>query len=222
MSERKSKKVLILGSTGPTGLLTVRQALEHGHTVTVYARNPSKIPSDISNLPTIIQGELADAERLTKAIKGQDVIVSLLGPTGSVSGTPYTDAYCLIFSLMKRWKVKRILAMGTLSISDPEDGFSILAFLGVTLIRIIANSTYKDIVSFGKLFDKEATKDGLDWTIFRLGFLGDGAPQTSKVGYVAKNGWAMKNQRADVASWLVEEIEKDNSEWIRKRPSIWS
>jgi hypothetical protein len=123
---------------------------------------------------------------------------------------------------MKRWEVKRILAMGTSSIPDENDEFSIIAFLGVALIRIIANSAYKDIVSVGKLFDTEATKDGLDWTIFRLGFLGNGAPQSPKVGYVGKNGWTMKNQRADIATWLVNEVENDKSEWIRKKPSIWS
>lgn len=123
---------------------------------------------------------------------------------------------------MKQCNVKRILAMGTPSISDPEDGFSVLALLGVAFIRIIANSAYKDIVSLGELFETEATKMGLDWTIFRIGFLTDGAPQSSKAGYVAKNGWVMKNRRVDIAVWLVEEMEKDNSEWVRKRPAIWS
>jgi nucleoside-diphosphate-sugar epimerase len=49
MPERYARKVLILGATGPTGLLTLRKALDHNHLVTVYARNPSKIPSDISD-----------------------------------------------------------------------------------------------------------------------------------------------------------------------------
>jgi hypothetical protein len=170
----------------------------------------------------IMRGDLTDAEALSKAVEGQDAIISLLGPTGNVAGTPFTDAYHLIFSLMKRWGVRRILAMGTSSIPDPQDEFSIIAFLGVTLIRIIANSAYKDIVSVGKLFDTEATKDGLDWTIFRLGFLGNGAPLSSKAGYIGKNGWVMKNQRADVATWLVAEVENNDSEWIKKKPSLWS
>lgn len=170
----------------------------------------------------IFQGELTDAERLSEAIRGQDVVVSLLGPTGNVIGTPFTDAYRLVFPLMKKGNVKRILAMGTPSISDPRDEFSILVFLGVLLVRIIANSAYKDIVSVGKLFDTDATGNGLDWTLFRLGFLANGPPRISKAGYVGQKGWTMKNQRADVAAWLVGEIEKDNSEWNRKRPSLWS
>lgn len=119
----------------------------------------------------MIQGGLVNAEKHSDAIKDQDVIVSLLGPAGSITSTPYTDAYRLIFSLMKRWIVKRIYAMGTPSIPDPEDGFSILAFLGVCLIKIIANSAYQDIVGVGKIVETQATKDdGLDWTISGLGF----------------------------------------------------
>ncbi|OJJ32867.1 hypothetical protein ASPWEDRAFT_137373 [Aspergillus wentii DTO 134E9] len=225
MSGRNCKKILILGATGPTGILTVHTALEHNHTVTIYARNPSKLPASISSNPNvrIIRGDLTEAEALSKAVEGQDAIVSLLGPsTGNVAGNPFTDAYQLIFSLMKRWEVKRILAMGTSSIPDEHDGFSIIAFLGVALIRIIANSVYKEIVGVGKIFETEATKDGLDWTIFRLGFLSNGAPQTPKVGYVGKDGWVIKTQRADIATWLVDEVEKNNSEWIRKKPSVWS
>lgn len=128
----------------------------------------------------------------------------------------------MIFPLMKRWGVRRILAMGTPSISDPEDGFSILALLGILFIRIIANSAYKDIVGVGKTFDTDATKNDLDWTIFRIGFLRDGIPQGCKTGYVGKNGWVMRNQRADVANWLIREIEKDNSQWIGRKPALWS
>jgi putative NADH-flavin reductase len=53
MSANHTKKVLILGATGPTGILTVREALNHGHSVTIYARNPAKIPSDIMESPVL-------------------------------------------------------------------------------------------------------------------------------------------------------------------------
>ncbi|KAJ5572722.1 hypothetical protein N7450_009706 [Penicillium hetheringtonii] len=220
MSENNCKKILILGATGPTGILTVQAALERNHIVTIYARTPSKLPSTIFNHPNIkvIRGDLTDTEALSSAIQGQDAIISLLGPAGNVVGTPFTDAYRLIFPLMKRWEVKRILAMGTASIPDENDGFSIIAFLGILLIRILANSAYRDIVSVGKRLRKT------DWIGLFSGWGSweNGEPKSSKAGYVGKNGWAMKNQRADVATWLIDEVENDDSEWIRKKPAIWS
>lgn len=44
-----SKSLLIVGATGATGKLTVEQALEGGHKVTVYAREAHRVPSDIKN-----------------------------------------------------------------------------------------------------------------------------------------------------------------------------
>ncbi|OQE29641.1 hypothetical protein PENSTE_c002G02385 [Penicillium steckii] len=85
------KKILVLGATGPTGILTVQTALEHNHIVTIYARNRFELSTDISGHSNIkmIRGDLSDAEALSHAIQGQDIIVSLLGPSGSVVGTPF-------------------------------------------------------------------------------------------------------------------------------------
>lgn len=51
MSQKKN--ILILGGTGPTGILTVQKALDHGHNVTVYARNPSKLPDTVTSHPNL-------------------------------------------------------------------------------------------------------------------------------------------------------------------------
>jgi putative NADH-flavin reductase len=41
------KKILLFGGTGPTGLLVLKKALDHGHIVTLYLRNEGKVPQDI-------------------------------------------------------------------------------------------------------------------------------------------------------------------------------
>ena len=74
-------KILVLGATGRTGRLFTRKALEEGHSVTAYVRNPDKARALLGahqNL-TITPGALDDAERLATASVGQDVMVSTLG-----------------------------------------------------------------------------------------------------------------------------------------------
>jgi uncharacterized protein YbjT (DUF2867 family) len=54
MSATKSKKnLLILGATGPTGIITVRKAIQRGHKITIFARNVAKLPEDIRENPEI-------------------------------------------------------------------------------------------------------------------------------------------------------------------------
>lgn len=79
-------KILVLGATGRTGRLFTRKALEGGHAVTTYVRNPDKAHTLLGahqNL-TITPGTLDDAERLAAASSGQDVMVSILGQKATV------------------------------------------------------------------------------------------------------------------------------------------
>lgn len=43
------KKILVFGATGPTGQLFCEKTLANGHTLTIYARTPSKLPDHIRN-----------------------------------------------------------------------------------------------------------------------------------------------------------------------------
>ena len=79
-------KILVLGATGRTGYLFTRKALEEGHAVTAYVRNPDKaraLLGEHQNL-TITSGALNDAEQLAAASAGQDVMVSILGQKATV------------------------------------------------------------------------------------------------------------------------------------------
>lgn len=79
-------KILVLGATGRTGRLFIHKALEEGHSVTAYVRNPDKALTLLGTHPnlTITPGDLNDTERLTAASAGQDVMVSILGQKTTV------------------------------------------------------------------------------------------------------------------------------------------
>src|SRR5215216_1329459 len=56
-------KVLIIGATGATGQILMREALEQGHEVTALARNPSAVaPED--HRPRVLQGNALDASEV--------------------------------------------------------------------------------------------------------------------------------------------------------------
>ena len=79
-------KILVLGATGRTGRLFTHKALEEGHAVTAYVRNPDKARALLGAHPnlTITPGDLNNTERLAATSAGQDVMVSLLGQKATV------------------------------------------------------------------------------------------------------------------------------------------
>jgi len=67
-------KLVIFGSTGSIGHQLVVQALEQGHTVNAFARNPSKLEIEHANL-TVVQGNALDSASAEKAVEGQDAVL---------------------------------------------------------------------------------------------------------------------------------------------------
>lgn len=71
-------KVLIFGATGGTGRALAAQALEQGHVVTAFARDPAKVRASQQNL-TVARGNMLDSKSVEAAVQGQDAVLSALG-----------------------------------------------------------------------------------------------------------------------------------------------
>src|SRR3981189_3297872 len=74
-----SMKLVVLGATGGTGLEIVRQAIQHGHSVTAFVRSPERLKLFRDKI-TIHEGDLLNSAELEKAIQGHDAVVSGFGP----------------------------------------------------------------------------------------------------------------------------------------------
>jgi uncharacterized protein YbjT (DUF2867 family) len=62
-------KVVIFGATGSVGRLMVAQALEQGHTVSAFARDPAKLGIEHPNL-RLVQGDAMDPAAVEQAVRG--------------------------------------------------------------------------------------------------------------------------------------------------------
>jgi putative NADH-flavin reductase len=71
-------KVLIFGATGGTGRELVEQALQQGHEVTAFARNPAKVTAKHEKLK-VVKGNILDCHSVGAAVAGQDAVFSALG-----------------------------------------------------------------------------------------------------------------------------------------------
>lgn len=101
-------KLLIFGGTGRTGKVLVGQALEQGHVVTVFARDPAKVLRADQNL-RVLKGDIAVYNSVENAIKEQDAVLSALGTKPQVGLVIILVIACQV--------IARVLALsGTLNI----------------------------------------------------------------------------------------------------------
>jgi len=220
-------RILILGATGPTGILLIRQALQKykSCSLILYARSPQKIPDDLANNPSIVivQGELQDTDKLAEAMEGVEVVLSALGPSVKrgpfhPSDTPIALAYLYIIDLMLQHGVKRLICLGTASIEDPQDKSNLAFSIIVKTVKTLARNAYNDVVAIGDVVRTSGAD--LDWTIVRVPFLRDGDSSNVVAGYVGDGKTSTSLTRLGFAVFVVGEIE--NREWVQKAPLLSS
>lgn len=219
-------RLLIFGATGSMGALIARRFLSvyRSCTLILYVRSTAKVPADLADDPSviIIEGQLDEPDNLSKAMEGVDVCITALGPTGRKgpfysSKTPIATAYTEIIATMKDHKVRRLIALTTPSVRDPEDQFDLpLAFLRQTFATL-ARNVVKDIVAVGQV----VRHSDLDWTLIRLALhVTDKETSNCEViaGYMGDGKTGALSSRIGAAAFIIEQLV--NREWIRKAPIL--
>ncbi|XP_011170547.1 flavin reductase (NADPH) [Solenopsis invicta] len=81
------KRVVIFGSTGPTGLCSLRTTVEKGLEIRVFVRNKAKIPEDLRDKVEAVVGDVTNAKDVAKAVAGRDAVIVVLGTGNNLSST---------------------------------------------------------------------------------------------------------------------------------------
>ncbi len=170
---------------------------------------------------------------LSSAVSKSHSIISLLGPDlnrdGALDPTTFATFFsATLFPLMREHGVRRILAMGTLSIKLPEDRWTLFQSFAILFMRTLHGNLYKTIHNIRDAFEQEG-KD-LDWTMFRIAAIpGESDEESWKKdredgelfeGMIGEAGWTGTTKRGLLARWLVNELEREDGKWLRKLPAV--
>jgi putative NADH-flavin reductase len=206
-------KLLIFGSTGGTGLELLKQALEHGHYVTAFARNPAK-SDDIKHADLkVVRGDVLDLQAVETAISDQEAVLSAIG-AGAGRTTLREDGTRIIVETMERVGVKRFISQSSLGVGDSR------ANLGSVTKYIVVPFFLRHAFADHEKQEEIIRKSSLDWIIVRPPHLNDG-PRTGtyKHGFSPTNrGIEGKSSRADVADFMLKQLTDDT--YFHKTPGI--
>ena len=205
-------KVLVLGATGGSGRLIVRDALAKGHSVAALVRSKARA----LDLPgaDLIEGDARDEGTLTRALDGCDAVISALG-TGM--GFRKVDLLAVatraLVTAMTRNGVRRLVCISALGVGDSHGHGG---FVFDRLFQpLLLSHAYKD-----KDGQEAAIRaSSLDWVVVRPARLTDdparGSVRTVTDLAAVKGG---EIARADVARFVVEQLTTDT--WLRRTPVL--
>ena len=203
-------KILIIGSTGPTGLILTRQLLDVGHNVTVLVRNPGKL-ADLAEQVTVVQGDARDAIVLKRATQGQDAVMSALG-IRSFGKTDLQQRF--IGALIAAAHDKPVLRYVGLSAWGVGDSVASAGIMSKIAARTVLRNVFADKARSEELLSSSS----LSYVLVRPGILTNGP----KRGGVAANGdgsnLGPSMSRADVCSFMIGCLVDDT--WLGQTPII--
>lgn len=206
-------KLLIFGSTGGTGRQLVEQALEQGHQVTAFVRDPAKLNLHHPHLK-LVQGDVLDPSSVERAVQGQEVVVCALGTGHKLTGTIRSEGTQQIIQAMEKAGVRRLICQSTLGAGDSWGSLNFFwkfFMFGFLLRTVLADHEHQE---------NAVRHSCLDWTLIRPGSLVDGA-RTGQYQYGfpgTDRTTKLKISRADVADFILKQLVDDS--FIHKAPSL--
>jgi putative NADH-flavin reductase len=209
-------KLLIFGATGGTGRLLVEQALEQGHAVTAFVRNPAAFDIKHKNLQ-VVKGDVLNADSVLQAMGNHETVISAIGMPANKTGTLRSTGTLNIIRAMEKTGMRRLISLASLGYGDSR---ATLDRTGFFFKYIIVPFVLKKGFADHALQEQYIKESSLDWTIVRPGNLTDG-PYTGmyKHGFAANDkSLKIKVSRADVADFMLKQI--DSLRYLKKTPGV--
>lgn len=206
-------KITIFGATGKTGRHLLEQALDADHEVTVFVRDRKKLHVDPERM-RVVEGDVHDIEAVRRAIAGSDAVLSVVGHTKSSQGDILEAAAKNYVEAMKAEGVGRVVTLLGAGVAHENDHSSLGRKFMLGLMGLVAKTMLVDAQAHAEML----RASGLKWTIVRPPRLTDDEPTGRwEAGYL-KLGPANKMSRADLAAFMLEQMESE--EFVEEAPMV--
>ena len=191
--------ILILGASGKTGREVVAQAVAAGHTVTAFVRDPAKLERDDVAFAV---GDARSVEDLSKALRGQDSVISTLGTNRGDDNKLIESSTEALLGAMRTTDVKRFVMLSTFAASPTFEAKGLMKIVRLGMKGIVGDKTAGETL---------LKRSDVDWTIVYASRLTDG-PRTG--GYRVVDGAVTSMgsiSRADLADALLSILSDETS-----------
>lgn len=206
-------RILVLGATGGTGRLIIKQALSGGYDVAALVRSPERA-GDLQGVE-LIAGDARDEAALRQALKGRDAVVSALGTPASPfrEVTLLSSATTALVSAMKAEHVSRLVCITGIGAGDSAGHGGFL--FDNLIFPILLRNVYAD-----KNRQEEVIRSsGLDWVLVRPSVLNNRpGGQTIRALTDLSGFHGGTISRDDVAQFVLEQVQHDA--WVHRSPLI--
>lgn len=205
-------RVLIVGATGTIGCHLVSQAVEQGHTVTAFVRDPAKLNAAHPANLRVVTGDVLDAASVEKAVRGQEAVLCALG--AGRKGHVRSEGTRNLIRAMEQAGVTRLVCQTTLGAGESWDNLNF--FWKHVMFGFLLRTAYAD----HEAQEEYIKRSRLAWTIVRPGAFTDGE-RTGRYrhGFSSTDRQhSLRISRADVADFMLKQLTDES--YLHQTPGL--
>lgn len=206
--------IAVLGATGRTGVPFAIAATAAGHRVRALVRTPSKrslLPAAVE----VVEGDATDAAAVDRLVEGADAVIDLIAPERGAPDDLRRTVVEAVLDAMRRHDVTRLVLLTGAGVRVEDDEPKLLDRFIVRLMRVVA----ADVLADGERAVSAVRDSDTDWTVVRAPRLTDdeGRGDATASAIVGPDS-GTKVSRADLAAWLLDELEDPS--WVHAFPVV--
>jgi putative NADH-flavin reductase len=218
-------KVVVIGATGPTGIELVSRALDEGHEVTAFARNPPALSSyafyEHKHLEKFT-GDVLQPLTVERAIKGHDAVLVAIGPrrhagTGETPVNVCSVATRHVLEAMAKHGTKRLVVLSSAGVGESR-GKHQAGIAGILFESLVVPTLLKRQFKDKELQESLVRESTVDWVIVQPTALTNGDPKGAYKVAIDGSRVPARIARADVAAFMVDQVTSDT--YLHKAPVI--
>lgn len=197
---------------GGTGRELARQALERGHAVTAFVRDPAALDNRRGLQRNV--GDVLDPAAVERAVAGHEAVLCTLGRPATSPGTVRSHGTWNIVRAMERVGPRRLICQSTVGIGASRPLLPPL--YRYLLVPLLLRRTFAE----HERQEAAVRSSQLDWTIVRAGALTDGERTGSYSHGFPPTERSLKFEisRADVAHFTLGLLA--DGTYLRESPSV--
>lgn len=195
--QQAPRTLVILGATGETGKLLVRQGLEAGHRVTAIVRDPTRLNFAHDRLQVAV-ADVTDASSLKSLLGDADAVLSALG---SSSGDVCEQAMTAVLDALVDHRSARIVAISAQPVGRNDDGPALWQrTILIPIIRLVYRKVYADLARMEAVLRASHAQ----WSVLRPPYLTDDPPTSAyRLRFDATPPGNLSIARADLAQAML-------------------
>jgi putative NADH-flavin reductase len=208
-------KIVVFGANGATGRAIVKAALGTGHSVRTVVRDPDAFRSASGELTSeleIVKGDVLDYDDVHAAIRGQDAVISAIGPSGHQANGLYSRSARHFVAAMTAEHVDRIVVLSSSGVRRDDPNHPLW-------YRAIARTLMRELYADMQAMEDVLELSKLKWTAVRPARIVDEPPTADyRVGDAENPRGGTAINRDSLAQFVVEATTDEL--WSQRRPTL--